>query len=154
VLREALIGKAIIRYALKDLEDISEVDVVIVGAGPSGLTAAYYLAKEGFKTVVFERRFSFGGGIGPGGNMLPRIAFQEEVLPILDELGVRYEATEYGVYVVKPSVLIAKLASKAIDAGARIILGAHVDDVIYRTDPPRITGVLWMAFFGYGHLYR
>lgn len=144
MLRESFIGRAIIKYALRDLEEISEVDVAIVGAGPSGLTAAYYLARDGFKTVVFERRFSFGGGIGPGGNMLPRIAFQEEALPILDELGVRYEATEYGVYVVEPSVLIAKLASKAIDAGAKIILGAHVDDVIYRDNPPRVTGVLWI----------
>jgi len=144
MLRESLIGRAIIRAALRDLEELSEVDVAIVGAGPSGLTAAYYLAKEGFKVVVFERRFSFGGGIGPGGNMLPRIAFQEEALPILEELGVRYEWTEFGVYVVDPSVLIAKLASKAIDAGAKILLGAHVDDVIYRLDPPRVTGVLWI----------
>jgi thiamine thiazole synthase len=126
------------------LEELSEVDVAIVGAGPSGLTAAYYLAKEKFKVAVFERRFSFGGGIGPGGNMLPRIAFQEEALPILEELGVRYEWTEFGVYVVDPSVLIAKLASKAIDAGAKILLGAHVDDVIYRLDPPRATGILWI----------
>jgi thiamine thiazole synthase len=144
MLRESLIGRAIIRAALRDLEELSEVDVAIVGAGPSGLTAAYYLAKEKFKVVVFERRFSFGGGIGPGGNMLPRIAFQEEALPILEELGVRYEWTEFGVYVVDPSVLIAKLASKAIDAGAKILLGAHVDDVIYRLDPPRVTGVLWI----------
>jgi len=144
VLRESFIGKAIIRTALRDLEELSEVDVVIVGAGPSGLTASYYLAKEGFKVVVFERRFSFGGGIGPGSNMLPKIAFQEEALPILKEMGVNYEATEFGVYVVDPSVLIAKLASKAIDAGAKILLGAHVDDVIYRLDPPRVTGVLWI----------
>lgn len=139
-----MIGKAIIRSALRDLEELSEVDVAIVGAGPSGLTAAYYLAKDGFKVVVFERRFSFGGGIGPGGNMLPRIAFQDEALPILEELGVKYEATDFGVYVVDPSVLIAKLASNAVDAGARILVGAHVDDVIYRLDPPRITGVLWI----------
>jgi thiamine thiazole synthase len=144
MLRESYIGRAIIRAALRDLEELSEVDVAIVGAGPSGLTAAYYLAKEKFKVVVFERRFSFGGGIGPGGNMLPRIAFQEESLPILEELGVRYEGTEFGVYVVDPSVLIAKLASKAIDAGAKILLGAHVDDVIYKLDPPRVTGILWI----------
>ncbi len=74
MLRESLIGRAIIRAALRDLEELSEVDVAILGAGPSGLTAAYYLAREGSKVVVFERRFSFGGGIA-GGNMLPRIAF-------------------------------------------------------------------------------
>lgn len=143
-LRESDIGRAIIRYALRDLDEISEVDVAIVGAGPSGLTASYYLAKRGFKVVVFERRLSFGGGTGPGGNMLPRIVFQEEALPILREFGVKAIPTELSVYVVDPVEFIAKLAYKAIDAGAHILLGAHVDDVIYRLDPPRVSGVLWL----------
>jgi len=64
---EATITRNIIEKAAKDWIDLSEVDVVVVGAGPSGLTAAYYLAKAGLKTVVFERKLSFGGGIGGGG---------------------------------------------------------------------------------------
>jgi thiazole-adenylate synthase len=42
---ESEITRAIVRYALKDLDEYSNVDVLIVGAGPSGMTAAYYLAK-------------------------------------------------------------------------------------------------------------
>lgn len=30
-------------------------DVAVVGAGPAGLSAAYYLAKKGFKVIVLER---------------------------------------------------------------------------------------------------
>ncbi|MEM1928025.1 MAG: sulfide-dependent adenosine diphosphate thiazole synthase [Acidilobaceae archaeon] len=143
-MRESSISRAIIKYASRDLEEFSEVDVAIVGAGPSGLTASYYLAKRGFKVLVFERRLSFGGGTGPGGNMLPRIAVQEEAVPVLEEFQVRYIETEYGVYLVDPVELIAKLARAAIDAGARILLGAHVEDVIYRSEPLRISGVLWV----------
>ncbi len=39
---------------------------------------------------------------------------------------------------------MAKLASRAIDAGARILLGAHVQDLVYRTDPLRVVGVMWV----------
>ncbi len=53
----------IIEESMKDWLDIAEVDVAVVGAGPSGLTAAYYLSRAGLKSVVFERRLSFGGGI-------------------------------------------------------------------------------------------
>ncbi len=38
-------------------------DVVIVGAGPAGLTAAVYAASEGLETIVLERGIS-GGQIG------------------------------------------------------------------------------------------
>ncbi|AET32377.1 sulfide-dependent adenosine diphosphate thiazole synthase [Pyrobaculum ferrireducens] len=141
---ELKIGRAIIRHALKDLEEYSDVDVAVVGAGPAGLTAARYLAEKGLKVVVYERRFSFGGGIGPGGNMLPKIVVQEEAVPILRDFKVRYKPAEDGLYTVDPAELIAKLAAGAVDAGAKIILGVHVDDVIFRGDPPRVTGLLWI----------
>jgi len=40
--------------------DISECDLVIVGAGPAGLTAAVYAASEGLQTVVLEETISGG----------------------------------------------------------------------------------------------
>jgi ribulose 1,5-bisphosphate synthetase/thiazole synthase len=41
---EILINRAILEEGLKDLLEYSEVDVLIAGAGPSGLTAAKYLS--------------------------------------------------------------------------------------------------------------
>jgi thioredoxin reductase (NADPH) len=40
--------------------DVCECDVVIVGAGPAGLTAAVYAASEGLQTVVLEETVSGG----------------------------------------------------------------------------------------------
>jgi len=63
---EERITKAIWKHTAKDWLEISRVDIVIVGAGPAGMTAAKYLADKGFKVVIFERRLGFGGGIGGG----------------------------------------------------------------------------------------
>jgi thioredoxin reductase (NADPH) len=40
--------------------DVSQCDVVIVGAGPAGLAAAVYAASEGLQTVVLEETVSGG----------------------------------------------------------------------------------------------
>ncbi len=50
---EELIGKAKAEAGIG--EETTEVDVVVVGAGPSGLTAAMYAERSGLKAVVLEK---------------------------------------------------------------------------------------------------
>jgi phytoene dehydrogenase-like protein len=38
-------------------------DVIVIGAGPNGLTTAAYLAKAGLKVFVAEKRLEIGGGL-------------------------------------------------------------------------------------------
>ncbi|MEM0352667.1 MAG: sulfide-dependent adenosine diphosphate thiazole synthase [Sulfolobales archaeon] len=145
---EERISRAIWRNTARDWLDLAKVDVAVVGAGPSGMTAAKYLAERGFKVVIFERRLSFGGGIGGGGMLLHKIVVDDRVIQILDEFKVKYSRDdEENLYVLDASELMAKLAAGAIDAGAKIIHGLHVEDVIYRENPVRIEGVVlqWSA---------
>lgn len=137
------IQRAIIKYGMEDLYEYSDVDVLVVGAGPSGLTSARYLAEKGFKVIIFEKRLSFGGGIGGGGNMIPKIAVQEDAIPILEDFKIRYKKADKNLYVIDPAEFIAKLASGALDSGAKIFLGVYVEDVIVRDNPPKVRGVLW-----------
>lgn len=143
---EAKITRAIIEEVLQDWLNFTKCDVVIVGAGPSGLTAGKYLAESGLKTLIFERRLSIGGGIGGGAMLFHKIALEKDVMDILEDFSIK--SVEKGDFLVcDTSELMAKLAAKCVDAGAKIILGVTVDDVIFRENPLRITGVCvqWSA---------
>lgn len=139
---EDAITRAIIRKALEDWMGLAETDVIVVGGGPSGLTASMYLAEAGLRTVVFERKLSFGGGIGGGGMQFHKLVIQAPADKILKEAGCKLESLEEGLFIADTAEMIAKLASKAIDAGAKIILGVTVDDLIYRDSPTRIIGAV------------
>ncbi len=88
-LNEIIITKAIIDRYYAKLTDNLENDVAIVGGGPSGLVAGYFLAKAGKKAVLFERKLSLGGGVWGGGMMFNEIVVQDAAKHILEEFGIR-----------------------------------------------------------------
>ena len=66
--------------------------VAIIGAGPGGLTAAYFLAIEGYKVTVFEKLPVLGGmlTVGIPAYRLPRDIIESEIQVIRD-LGVEFK---------------------------------------------------------------
>jgi NADH-quinone oxidoreductase subunit F len=64
--------------------------VAIVGAGPAGLTCAYFLAKMGYQTTVFEAGHVAGGmlGIAVPEFRLPRQVIEEEI-QYIENCGVK-----------------------------------------------------------------
>ena len=69
MLDETVISRAIIETYMKKLTENLSVDVAIVGAGPSGLVAGYFLAKAGRKVAIYERALAVGGGMWGGGTV-------------------------------------------------------------------------------------
>jgi len=126
------ISKAITESFFKAFMEAMEVDVAIAGAGPAGLTAAYYLAKEGVKTAVFDRQLRLGGGMPGGGMMFNRIVFQEEGKRLLDELDVRTREYDTDCYIADSLETSSTICSKAIKAGALIFNLISVEDVMIR----------------------
>jgi len=145
-LDDIIISKAITESFIKDFLEAMEVDVAIAGAGPSGMTAAYYLAKEGVKTVAFDRQLRVGGGMPGGGMMFNRIVVQEEGKKLLDEFNVQTREYEKGYYIADSLEAISTICSKTIKAGAKIFNLISIEDVMIREDD-RITGLVlnWSA---------
>ncbi|MFZ5587489.1 MAG: sulfide-dependent adenosine diphosphate thiazole synthase [Thermodesulfobacteriota bacterium] len=145
MLDETIITKAIINRYFDKLNDHLEIDVAIVGGGPAGLVAGYYLAKAGFKTAMFERKLSIGGGMWGGGMMMNEIVVQEEARRILDEFGVRTREFEPGYYTADSVECVSTLTSQAVKAGLTIFNLISVEDVMVRDQ--RVVGLVinWTA---------
>jgi thiazole biosynthesis enzyme len=143
---EVIVSKAITETYLKELLDSMEVDVAIVGAGPSGMVAGYYLAKSKAKVAIFERKLSIGGGMWGGGIMFNRIVVQSEAKAVLDELGISAKEYRKGYYVADAVEAASTLCSRCLKAGAKIFNLLSVEDVMVR-EYDRITGLVlnWSA---------
>ncbi len=144
-LDEVKITQAIIERFTEKLKEALEVDVAVVGAGPAGLTAAYKLAREGFKVAVFERKLSIGGGMWGGGMMFNEIVVQEEGARLLREIGVEPQPWQENYYTADAVESICALAYTARKAGALIFNLISVEDVMVRKD--RVVGLVinWTA---------
>ncbi len=70
-----------------------QYDVVVIGGGHNGLTAAFYLARAGLKTVVLERREILGG-----------CCVTEEIDPVAAP-GCRVSTASYMASMLRPEII-------------------------------------------------
>lgn len=77
-----------IRY-VPEIPDKREEKIAVIGAGPGGLTAAYYLAREGYQVTVFEKLPVAGGmmAVGIPEYRMPRDIIAAEV-KVIEDMGV------------------------------------------------------------------
>ena len=140
MLREIEISRAIIEAYTAELLESLSLDVAIVGAGPSGMVAGYYLAKNGAKVAIFEKKLSIGGGIWGGAMGFNRIVVQEEAREILDEFGINYRPFRNGLYVADAIETATTIASKAVKAGVRFFNMIEVEDLVLKEN--RVAGIV------------
>lgn len=73
-------------------KDSYEEKVAVIGAGPAGMTAAYYLAVEGYPVTVFEKNAAPGGMLKFG---IPSFRLKKDVIDaeieVLRRLGVEFK---------------------------------------------------------------
>ena len=118
---------------LRKIASYSKVDVIIVGAGPAGLSTALNLSRNGLRVLILEKMLGVGGGIRGGTMLLPLVLIEEgEAKEMLDEAGVKLTKIAEGLFCTDPTEAMVKLAAKAIEAGVAIWPGVFVEDLIIR----------------------
>jgi thiamine thiazole synthase len=137
---EKKISRAIIRGYASKLDECMDIDLAIVGAGPSGLVCGYFLAKAGKKTAVFEKKLAPGGGVWGGAMLFNEVVIQKEALGFLDEFKVNRTSLDDDMVRVDSVELASALIYNAVHAGVRIFNGVLVEDVIFKNE--RIGGVV------------
>jgi thiamine thiazole synthase len=139
-IEETEISRAILQAHCDKLAKQLTSDVVVVGAGPSGLAAAAHLARNGKRVTVIEKRLAPGGGIWGGAMGMNDVVVQEEAIPILDEAGVRHQRRSSGLYVADAMELASALCLDAIRSGAVLLNLLALEDLCIHQQ--RVTGVV------------
>lgn len=137
---EIQVSEGIISTYFEKMKRCLDLDVAIVGGGPSGIVAAYYLAKAGLSVAQFDRKLSPGGGMWGGAMMFNQIVIQEAALPIVEDFGIRYTPYRDGLYTMDSVESTSALLYRAVHAGATVFNCYSVEDVVYKEN--RVSGVV------------
>lgn len=131
---EKSITRAIVTEFAKQFEQYVESDCVIIGGGPSGLTAGRNLAKAGKKVLIVERNNYLGGGFWIGGYLMNKVTIRHPGERVLDELGIPYKMVEEGLLIADGPHACSKLIASACDSGVKFANMTIFEDLVMRED--------------------
>jgi thiamine thiazole synthase len=139
-MREIDITRGIIENHVRDFTNALESDVIIVGAGPSGLVAGGYLAAKGVNVTILEKKLAPGGGIWGGGMGYKYVIIQEEAKSVLDDFDIPSRPWQDNMLAVDAITFASGLIFGASKMGANIFNLVDVEDLLVRDG--RVAGVV------------
>ena len=137
---EQIVSAGIVDSYFNKLKENLSVDVAVVGGGPSGLVASYYLAKKGFKVALYERKLAPGGGMWGGAMMFNEIVVQKEALYILDEFNITYNHYEKDYYTLDSVHATSALIYHATKVGVKMFNCTSIEDVVLQDN--KVCGIV------------
>lgn len=76
-LKKAAVENAKKKLLVKETAESNNIKCAVVGAGPSGLSASYFLARAGFEVTVFEKHDKAGGVVQ---NIIPEFRLPQSAI--------------------------------------------------------------------------
>lgn len=145
-IRESQVSRAMTRRYFQDLDTYAESDIVIVGAGSCGLSAAYMLgkARPDLKIAIIEASVSPGGGAWLGGQLFSAMVMRKPADAFLTDLGVAFDDEGDFVVVKHAALFTSTLLSKVLSfPNIKLFNATCVEDLITRSlnDPANPSAV-------------
>ncbi|KAF2472909.1 Thi4-domain-containing protein [Lindgomyces ingoldianus] len=137
-IRESQVSRAMTRRYFNDLDTYAESDIVIVGAGSCGLSAAYILGKQrpDLKIAIIEAGVAPGGGAWLGGQLFSAMVMRKPADVFLADLGVPYEDEGDFVVVKHAALFTSTLLSRVLSyPNVKLFNATTVEDLITRPSP-------------------
>ncbi len=124
------VSRIIIDRYNRKLMNALRCDVLITGAGPAGLVAAYHLASNDVRVTIVEKKLAPGGGIWGGGMERNEVVVQEAARSVLEDIGISVEPESEGFYALDAGTLASGLVFKSLQEGATLLNLVTVEDVM------------------------
>ncbi|KAH6665300.1 STI35 protein [Plectosphaerella plurivora] len=144
-IRESQVARTMARRYFSDLDTYAESDIVIIGAGSCGLSAAYCLAKQrpDLKIAIIEASVSPGGGAWLGGQLFSAMVMRKPADRFLNEIGVPFDDEGGSFVVVKHAALFTSTILSRVLAfpNVKLFNATAVEDLITRPDPESPSGI-------------
>jgi len=131
-IEEKTISRALAREYFAQLDKAIDSDVIIAGAGPSGLVAGRILAKEGYNVTIVERNNYLGGGMWIGGYLMNKVTLRAPANRLLDDLDIPYKEVEPGLFVANSAHFASGLIKGACEGGVTFLNMTFVEDVMIK----------------------
>ncbi|KAI9219966.1 thiazole biosynthetic enzyme [Blastocladiella britannica] len=139
-IRESEVSRAMTKRYFQQLDECAEADVIVIGAGPAGLMAAYELSKDrSIRVAVIEASVAPGGGAWLGGQLMTAMTVRKPAHLVLDELNVPYEDEGHFVVVRHAGLLTATLIAAIIRNGVTLFNATAVEDFVVKDS--KVVGV-------------
>ena len=115
----------------------SNAKVAVIGAGPSGLAAAYFLAKAGMEVTVFDKREKAGGTVE---YVIPDFRISRDSISkdikLIEKMGVKFE------FGIDPNVSVADYKERGFQYVYLAIGAGKTNALELKGDTARVMGAI------------